>query len=137
MADLRKFFDPGQMDARTLGMIEFVLNSPAYEEAFKPYLETTSSSMERLWRDRSQKRKDEYPDDFLAGGVCAIEGLLKLFELLIAQTNMERVHEAMVVMVPDAQYEQKRVRGDVRPIVGVDQNPMPTTPAAYDPGEDF
>ncbi len=136
MPDLRKFFDPGQLDERSVGMIEFVLNSPAYEEAFKPYLETVRDTMQRQWLDRSQKRKDDYPDDFLAGGVCAIEGLLTLFTLLVSQTNFERIHEAMAEMVPEKQYEMRRQSGRVKPVVGVDQSALPQAPA-YDAAEDY
>lgn len=137
MADLRKFFDIGNLDDRTLGMIEFVLNSPAYEEAFRPYLENVRDSMQRQWLDRSQVRKDSYPDDFLAGGVCAIEGLLKLFHLVLTQTSFERIHESMAAMTPERQYEMRRQAGRVKPIVGVDQPALPQTQPGYDPAEDY
>ena len=132
--DLRKFFDPSRLDERSLGMIEFVLNSPAYEEAFKPYLETVRDGMQRKWLDRSQSRKDEYPDDFLAGGVCAIEGLLQVFTFFLKQTSMDRIHDSMEGMTSERQYEMRRQQGRVSPVVGVDQ---PTLPAKYDPAEDF
>jgi hypothetical protein len=132
--DLKKFFNTRALDERELGMIEFVLNSPAYEESFKPYLENIRDSMQRQWLDRSQTRKDEYPDDFLAGGVCAIEGLLKFFSQILSETKFDRIHDSMASMVPEKQYEALRQQGRVKPIVGVDQNPLPEQ---YDPKEDF
>lgn len=132
--DLRQFFDARRLSEQELGMIEFVLTSPAYEGAFKPYLTSVRDSMHSLWLDRSQKRKDDYPDDFLAGGVCAIEGLLKFFSAAIHEANFERIHDSMAAMVPEKQYELRRQAGRVKPVVGVDQK---ATPEAYDPLEDI
>lgn len=132
--DLRQFFDARRLSERELGMIEFVLTSPAYEGAFKPYLESVRDSMQKLWLDRSQARKDLHPDDFLAGGVAAIEGLLTFFAAAIHEANFERIHESMAEMVPEKQYELRRQQGRVRPVVGVDQK---ATPEPYDPLEDL
>ena len=132
--DLRQFFDARRLDEKQLGMVEFVLTSPAYEEAFKPYLEAVKDSMEQLWKDRSQRRKDEYPDDFLAGGVCAVEGLLKFFAAAIHEANFDRMHDAMASMTSEKQFEARRTSGRVQPIVGVNQR---AEPEAYDPSEDF
>ena len=132
--DLRRFFDVRNLNDQELGMIEFVLTSPAYDMAFRPYLEEVKESMHSLWLDRSQKRKDEYPDDFLAGGVCAIEGLLKYFHAVIHEANFERVHESMAGMTNEKIYELRRQQGAVRPVVGIDQ---PATPAPYNRDEDF
>jgi len=136
MADLKHVFDVSKLDERSLGMIEFVLTSPAYEEAFKPYLENVRNSMQRLWLDRTQERKDKHPDDFLAGNICAVEGLLSLFAELIAQTRIDRVQESMAAMTSDVQYEHKRQQGRIQPVVGVDQSAMPVAPP-YDPAEDY
>jgi len=132
--DLRQFFDARRLSEQELGMIEFVLTSPAYEGAFKPYLSSVRDSMHALWLDRSQRRKDEYPDDFLAGGVCAIEGLLKFFAAAIHEADFERIHDSMASMVPEKQYELRRQAGRVRPVVGVDQK---ATPEEYNPLEDL
>jgi hypothetical protein len=132
--DVRRFFDARTLTEQDLSMIQFVLMSPAYEIAFKPYLENVRESMRELWLDRSKKRQDEYNDDFLAGGVATIEGLLKFFTAVCSEANFERMHEAMAGMVPERQYELKRQAGKVAPIVGVDQ---PAMPAPYDPMEDF
>lgn len=123
-----------RMTEQELGMIEFVLTSPAYDIAFRPYLENVRESMREKWLDRSQKRKDEYPDDFLAGGVCAIEGLLKFFAAAIHEANFDRIHDAAAEMTSERQYEMRRQQGRVRPVVGVDQ---PAVPEKYDPSEDF
>lgn len=132
--DLRQFFDARRLTEKELGMIEFVLTSPAYEAAFRPYLENVRDSMQSLWMDRSQRRKDEYPDDFLAGGVSTIEGLLKFFAAAVSEANFDRIHDAMAEMVPERQFELRRQQGRVKAVVGVDQ---PALPEHYDPAEDF
>lgn len=132
--DFREFFDLRGLDEQKLGQIEWVLNSPAYESTFKPYLQGVYNQMQSLWRDRSQQRKDQYPDDFLAGGVCAIEGLLKFFAIVIEETRMERVHASMEGMTPERLYERKRQAGQMRPVVGLDQR---AEPEHYNPAEDF
>lgn len=132
--DFREFFDLRRMDERQLGQIEFILSSPAYEESFKPYIQGILNNMNTLWRDRSRQRQDIYPDDFLAGGACFGEGLLKFFSLLIHETSMERIHAAMEGMTNDKLYDLARESGRVKPIVGLDQ---PALPDKYDPAEDF
>jgi len=129
-----KFFNLRTLDEQQLGNIEFVLNSPAYGDHFKPYMEGVLAQMHRLWIDRSQARKDEYPDDFLAGGVAFGEGLIKFFDHIIHETRMERVHGAMENMTNDMLYEIHRQRGDMRPVVGLDQSAIPSQ---IDPEEDF
>jgi len=134
LPSVRPFFEARKLTEQDLSLIQFVLMSPAYETAFKPYLESVRESMRELWLDRSQKRKDEYPDDFLAGGVASIEGLLKFFAAVTSEADFDRIHEAMGQMTSDRQYELKRQQGKVAPVVGVNQ---PATPEAYNPLEDF
>jgi hypothetical protein len=123
--DFRELFDLRKLDEQQLGEIEFVLNSPAYEHSFKPYLEGILAQMNHLWKDRSKARSDQYPDDFLAGGVVFGEGLLKFFDLLIHETSMERIHAALEHMTSERQYDERRKRGLVAPVVGTDQSAMP------------
>jgi hypothetical protein len=125
VGDFREYFDLRKLDPLQLGQIEFVLNSPAYQESFKPYMEDILRSLSTLWKDRSQQRKDQYPDDFLAGGVTFGEGLLKFFDLLISETNMERIHQSMESMSNEQLYDHKRATGEVKPVVGLDQSAMP------------
>jgi hypothetical protein len=132
--DFREFFDPRKLTDRQRGEIEYVLNSPAYEDSFKPYMEGILRSMDSMWRDRSQKRKDTYPDDFLAGGATFGEGLIKFFDLLLRETSMERIHLAMERITMEDIYDKHRADGHVRPVVGLDQSALPQ-PA--DPAEDF
>ena len=132
--DFREHFDLRQIDQRSLDQIAFVLNSPAYETSFKPYLQGVLNNLNRLWKDRSKQRADQYPDDFLAGGVVFGEGLLKFFDLLIQETSMERIHAAMSDMPADRLYDLKREAGQQQPVIGFDQ---PALPEPYDPAEDF
>lgn len=132
--DFREFFDPRNLDERKRGEIEFVLVSPAYNDSFKPYIEGVLRQLNDLWKDRSQARKDQYPDEFLAGGAVFGEGLLKFFEVLIQEVSMERIHEAMEHMTPDVLYELRRERGEVKTVTGLDQE---VTPEVYRPEDDF
>jgi hypothetical protein len=132
--DFKEFFDPRRFTEQQLGNMEFVLNSPAYEEQFKPYIEGVLNTLNTIWKDRSRERQDKYPDEFLAGGATFGEGLLKFFEQIIRETNMERVHSSMANMTNDMLYEVRRQRGDMKPVVGLDQS---AEPAPYDPAEDF
>lgn len=124
-ADFREYFDLRRLDERQLGQIEFVLSSPAYEEAFKPYLIGVLASLNSLWKDRSEQRKKQYPDEFLAGGVIFGEGLLKFFTLILHESSMERIHAAMSEMTNEKFYDLSRQQGRVRPVVGIDQPAMP------------
>jgi hypothetical protein len=130
-------FNIAKLDERQLGMIEFVLTSPAYEEAFKPYLENMRNSLQRQMLDRTRERKDRLPDDFLAGNIVAIEGLLSLFGELIKQSSQDRVQNSMNVLSDDKQYDQRRQQGRVAPVTGVDQQALPQPVSAYDPAEDY
>lgn len=132
--DLRQFFNVNNLDAHKLGMIEFVLNSPAYEESFKPYLKTVRDSMNTLMLDRTQARKDQFPDDYLAGAIFAIDGLLKFFTLVVHETNMERINDAMSKRSPEQEYDRLARAGRTKPVMGLDQDAMP---GAYDPAEDY
>lgn len=132
--NLRQFFDAGRLDEQQLGMIEFVLNSPAYNDSFKPYLLSIRDNMNALMLDRSAKRKEILPDDYLAGAIAAIDGLLKLFTILIHETSIERIHSAMAEMSPDRQYDAEVARGKARPVVGLDQS---ATPQRVSPDEDY
>jgi len=131
-ADFREFFDLQKLDEQQLGQIEFVLASPAYSDSFKPYLQGILNQLNQLWKDRSKTRSDQYPDDFLAGGVVFGEGLLKFFDLLIHETSIERIHAAMSDVSNDTLYDLCRQRGEVRPVVGLDQS---ATPGKADPDE--
>jgi len=121
-----------KLDEQQLGQIEFVLNSPAYVDSFKPYIQGVLNQLNVLWKDRSRQRSDEYPDDFLAGGAVFGEGLLKFFDLLVSETSMERIHASMESMTSEKQYDMRRERGAVKPVVGLDQ---PATPGPADPDE--
>lgn len=132
--DFREMFDLQRLDERDLGQIEFVLNSPAYTETFRPYLQGILNRMQDLWKDRSRQRKDQYPDDFLAGGVCVVEGLLEFFGVLIQETNVERIHASMSNVTNETLYDAFRQSVRFQPVVGLDQS---ATPETLDPAEDF
>ena len=134
VSDMRQFFEARRLDERLLGQLEFVFTSPAYEEGVKVYIESVRDSMQRLSRDRTTTRKDKYPDDYLAGGMDALDGLLAFVNAILLEPSAERIEEAMSNMTPEKQYEMRRQAGQVRPVVGVDQDPAPRK---YDPAEDI
>jgi len=131
---LPEFFEPKKLTERQLGVIAFVLNSPAYSETFEPYLQSVRDSMNHLMMDRSQARKDQYPDDFLVGGIVVADGFLNFFRLLIDETDIERIHEAMQQADGDVLYHKRAQAGEQVPVLGVNQ---PALPAVLPPEEDY
>jgi hypothetical protein len=127
--NFKHIFDVGQLEDEQIGHLQFVLNSPSYVDVFKPHLQQMRNSMNIRLLDPSETRKNEYPDDFLRGGIVIIDGLLALFERLIHETDMERIARSQITNV-DALYEQKRQMGLVRPVTGIVEE-------TYDPAEDY
>lgn len=123
-------FDISHLSEDQLGHIEYVLNSPSYDAAFKPYLVSLRDSVRHLLEDPSQARKDGYPDDFLRGEIAAVTGLIKFFDNLILQTNSQRVFDAQA-HTPEEQYDRLRATGFIR------NNGQTTAPRPSSPTEDF
>lgn len=134
MSDYRRLFDPGKLSEHELGCVAFVLNSPAYIDVFEPYLLSIKNEMQMSWKDRSQTRKDNMPDDYIAGNVAAIDGLLTLFKLILQQTDIDRIHTSMEEMTSPVLYERARQSGAMQPVVGLDQK---ASPDEYDPAQDY
>ncbi len=138
MGDFKEtVFDVSKLDDHQLGCLEFVLSSPAYEDVFEPYLKSVRNSMNMRLLDRSKERKDDTPDDFLAGGVVVIDGLLTFFKKIIEEVRMERVDAAVNRLTPDQRYEADRRAGKHVPILGANEPMEPAGPRPYDPAEDF
>lgn len=131
MDNFDQLFDIQKLDDRQLGMIEYVLMSPAYVEAFEPYLISIRATLSQRLLDPSKDRKEEHPDDFLRGGIVAIDGLLVFFKRIVAQTQLERVDRAMRPPSPEEQYNAERKRGAHVPVLGANE------PYEYDPAEDI
>lgn len=134
MSGFDELFDVQKLDDQQLGMIEYVLMSPAYADAFEPYLLSIRATLSQRLLDPSKSRVEEHPDDFLRGGIVAVDGLLKFFKLIIAQTQMERVDRAMSPKSPEQEYDAERQRGGHVPILGANE---PFEGTMYDPAEDF
>lgn len=113
MVDPNNLFDLSRLNDDELGQLEFVVNSPAWEGVFKPYLRQMIRSLEMMMKDRSQERKDKYNDDFLAGQCSALEGFVAFCDGIVQNTNMARMAEAQK-MTPEQEYERLRVLGLVR-----------------------
>lgn len=121
MSDLKKVFDISKLSDHELGCVEFVLNSPAYQDVFKPYLENMRDSLMLAVLDRSEGRKKEYPDDFLSGGIVAIKGLLELFEHIIRETRMERIDDAQQTLSATNRYDAAQRSGQHDPVLGANE----------------
>lgn len=132
--NLPEFFEPKKLTDRQLGIIAFVLNSPAYAETFEPYLQSVRNSMNHLMMDRSQARKDMYPDDFLVGGIAVADGFLNFFRLLIEETDIEKIHASMQQADGDVLYHRRAQAGGLQPVLGANQ---PALPAVLAPEDDY
>jgi hypothetical protein len=113
MIDPTNLFDVTKLNDDELGQLEFVLNSPAWEGWFKPYLVRVIRSIERLMKDRSEERKKTYNDDFLAGQCTALEGFVAFCDGVAQNTSMARMGEVQK-MTPDQEYQRLRTIGLVR-----------------------
>jgi hypothetical protein len=136
MADFKKLFDVKDIDEHTLGCVEYVLNSPAYIDVFEPYLRSIRDTLSQRLLDPSNDRKQTHPDDFLRGGIVAIDGLLQYFKQIIEETQFERIAASQENLTPAAQYTREQQRGRHVPVLGAAE-PLDTEPALYDPAEDF
>lgn len=134
MADFREIFDISKIDEITLGHLEYVLNSPSYADVFRPYLVSMRNTLNQRLLDPSKDRKEEHPDDFLRGGVVAIDGLLHFFEHIVEETRMDRITTALTPATPEQQYTNDAQGGYHAPVLGANESLDPST---YDPAEDI
>jgi hypothetical protein len=131
--DFRDVFDVSDLTDDELGHIEWVLNSPSYETVFKRYLMTMSNTLNQRLKDPSRERKDQYPSDFLRGGILMIDGLVTFFSKIVAETQMERIARSKGVGLSQEElYEKLRQEGKSRPAGQTAQ-----AEDAYDPTQDF
>jgi len=120
MALFTDIFDVANLDDHILGHLEFILNSPSYGDVFKPYLVRMRDSLAVKLLDPSRERKDQYPDDFIRGGIITIDGLVSFFERLIEETTIERLARSQRPLSGNEQYEFLRSEGRIRPITGIE-----------------
>ncbi len=106
-------FDVSNLTEEELGHLEWVLNSPSYERVFRPYIMKMRESAQMMMLDRSEDRKKQYPDDFLAGQAAALMGFLKFLDGIRDHTNSQRV-EAALQSTPDDAYERLKGLGAIR-----------------------
>lgn len=130
--DFKELFDVSSLSDDELGQLEWVVNSPAYENVFKKYLLTMSHTLTHRLKNPARERKDQYPSDFLRGGILMIDGFVLFFDKLIAETRMERIARAHGAgMTQEELYEKLRQEGKVQPAGQI-------APAEeYDPAQDI
>lgn len=132
MDELLKLFNISALDDHEIGHLMWVLNSPSYERVFAPYLRGIRDSSNKMLLDRSQARKDKFPDDYLAGVITTIDGLLNLFERIIHETDMERIRESQSDRTDEQEHMAALTSGQVTHS-GVNKADDPT----YRPEEDY
>lgn len=133
MIDLKKVFDVGALTEHQLGCVEFVLNSPAYLDVFKPFLQSRREQIALAMLDRSRERKEMYPDDTLAGHVTAIDELLSLFENVVAETRMERMILSQRPPSAADRYDNAQRDGLHVPVLGANEQTSDPDNPRYEP----
>lgn len=144
MIDLKKVFDVGKLTEHELGCVEFVLNSPAYLDVFRPFLVSRREQIALAMLDRSKERKEMYPDDTLAGHVTAIDELLTLFESIVSETRLERMIHSQSPPSAVGRYDNAQRDGLHDPVLGANEpisdpdNPRyDTAPGDLRPEDDY
>jgi hypothetical protein len=130
MNELLALFNISNLDDNEIGHLMWVLNSPSYERVFAPYLRGIRDSANRMLLDRSQERKNKFPDDYLAGIITTVDGLLELFTRLVTETDMERIRESQQEQPDEVEYARAQMAGRIKPAGQVVE-------PEYDPAQDF
>lgn len=130
--NFKDVFDINKMDEQALGCVEYVLNSPAYSEVFEPYLRGVRNTLNQRLLNPSKERKEEHPDDFLRGGIIAIDGLLMFFAHIIRETQVDRVTKSLARTSHEQRYNNDSQRGAHKPVLGANE-PL----SDYNPTEDY
>ena len=128
MASFNEVFDVKTLDDFQLGHLQYILTSPSYSEVFQPYLVHMRNSLSEKLLDPDERRKEQYPCDFLRGGILMIDGLLSLFNNLIQETEIERIARTQVEMTERQQYDLIRQTGGTHPMNAIKD---------YDDNDDF
>jgi hypothetical protein len=134
--EMRSVFDLNRLSEQELGCVEFVLNSPAYIDVFKPYLEKMRDDLTLRLLDRTEARRTEYPDDFLAGSIVTIKGLLEFFEHIIRETKMQRIDDSQRHVNPVGVYDLAQSEGRHDPVLGANE-PLDNELERMPPEEDY
>lgn len=132
----KKLFNLQALDEHQIGCLEFLVNSPAYQDVVLPYLRAMRDSANQRLLDPSQERKAEYPDDFLRGNVVALDGLIRFFDRIVAETRFDRIAESQRTLTPAQQYTEGQAAGQHVPVLGANE-PLEVEPDQYDPAEDY
>jgi len=128
MASFNEVFDVKTLDDFQLGHLQYILTSPSYSEVFQPYLVHMRNSLSEKLLDPDERRKEQYPCDFLRGGILMIDGLLSLFNNLIQETEIERIARTQVEMTERQHYDLIRQTGGTHPMNAIKD---------YDDNDDF
>lgn len=102
---------PGAIEA-----VRVLLYTTAWTEFFVPALTSMKENWALLLMDPSDRRKSEYPDDYIRGCFATIDAFLKLPEQLVAEHDQQKEQ----LEREQAAMEEYRVRarlGSVGPLV--------------------
>lgn len=113
MIDPNNLFDISKLNDHEVGQLEFIVNSPAWSGFFRLYLIRMIQSLDRLMKDRSEERKKQYNDDFIAGQSTALEGFVKFSDGVAENTNLARMAQVQQ-MTPNEEYDRLRILGMTR-----------------------
>jgi hypothetical protein len=131
--DFKDLFDVSNLTDEELGHLEWVLNSPSYERVFKKYLRNMSETLNLRLKNPSRDRKEQYPSDFLRGGILMIDGLVEFFSRIVAETQLERIARAKGQGLSQEElYEKLRQEGKVGPA-----GQIAAASDEYDPAQDL
>jgi len=117
--DFQTIFDVKSLEDNELGHLEYIINSPSYSQVFEPYLQRMRNSLNLLLLSPSQERKDQYPDDFIRGGIIIIDGLLKFCKQLVEETEIERIARAQQALPEEEMYQYLKQEGYMKPVIGI------------------
>lgn len=88
-------FDVAQLDESTLGHFEFVLNSPSWQDVFRPYWENLERMYTELLLDPLPSvRLQHGGDEALRQGANMVRKFLQFCDKIVAETQIERMQRA-------------------------------------------
>ena len=100
-------FDVSQLDTNTLGHLEYILNSPSYQQVMRPFLVNSQKMYETLLLDpRPEVRKKYGGTNYLRCGANNISAFLKFLDTIVLETHHERAMEARAQMTDEEMHDE-------------------------------
>jgi hypothetical protein len=93
-----------------------------WEKHYVPALTTLRETWNRLLIDRSQKRKDEWNDDYIGGCIATLDAILTMPEAIIGEADDANNRKEEARRETKA-YETRSKLGRIGPFIGDDSFP--------------